>query len=113
MRFLAKVILPSLLFGALVAGCGGGGASGLKSDDVAPRVRQILAKQLKRNVGDIRDDSNCVRDFNADDLDREEVRLAIEEEFKLDISDEEFQRLWTSPVKALISYVADHVKGKK
>jgi len=85
----------------------------VKSDDVAARVRKILAKQLKKNVSDIRDDSNCVRDFDADDLDRTEVLLAIEQEFKIDISDEDFERVWRSPVKALISYVADRVKAKK
>ena len=40
----------------------------VKSDDIAARVRQILAKVLKRNVSDIRDDSSYVRDLGADDL---------------------------------------------
>ena len=84
-----------------------------KSDDIAARVRQILAKVLKRNVSDIRDDSNYVRDLGADDLDQVEVLLAIEEEFKIDIPDEEFERLWKSPVKALSAYVADRVKAKR
>jgi len=114
------VLGVAVLLGAV--GCGDSSKAGsesasssserVKSDDIAARVRQILAKQLKRNVIDIRDDSNCVRDFGADDLDREEVRLAIEDQFKLDISDEDFERLWRSPVKALSAYVADRVKAK-
>lgn len=114
------VLVVVVLLGPV--GCRGSSTSGsesasssserVKSDDVAPRVRQILAKQMKRNVSDIKDDSNCVRDFGADDLDREEARLAIEEEFKIDISDEDFERVWRSPVKALTSYVADRVKAK-
>ena len=73
----------------------------VNGDDVAARVRQIVAKVLKRPVSDIRDDSNCVRDFGAEDLERIELLLAIEEEFKIEITDEEFERLWRSPVKAL------------
>jgi acyl carrier protein len=84
----------------------------VNSDDIPARVRQIVAKVLKRPVSDIRDDSNYVRDFDADDLDRVEVLLAIEEEFKIEITDEEFERLWRSPVKALSAYVAARVKAK-
>jgi acyl carrier protein len=85
----------------------------VNSDDIPARVRQIVAKVLKRPVSDIRDDSNCVRDFGAEDLERVELLLAIEEEFKIEITDEEFERLWRSPVKALSAYVADRVKVKK
>ena len=84
----------------------------VKPDDIPARVRQIVAKVLKRPVSDIRDDSNCVRDFGAEDLERIELLLAIEEEFKIDITDEEFERLWRSPVKALSSYVSARVKAK-
>ena len=59
MRFLAKFILPVLLLGALAAGCGGGGASGLSSQDVAVVGKTHISKsdydtllaQAKRSLG--------------------------------------------------------------
>src|SRR5438445_6729710 len=59
MRSLAKFILPLLLLGALAAGCGGGGASGLGSQDVAVVGKTHISKsdydtllaQAKRSLG--------------------------------------------------------------
>ena len=59
MRSLAKVILPVLLLGALAAGCGGGGTSGLGSQDVAVVGKTHISKsdydtlleQAKRSLG--------------------------------------------------------------
>jgi parvulin-like peptidyl-prolyl isomerase len=59
MRSLAKFILPVLLLAALVAGCGGGGSSGLNSRDVAVVGKTHISKsdydtllaQAKRSLG--------------------------------------------------------------
>jgi parvulin-like peptidyl-prolyl isomerase len=59
MRSLAKFIFPLLLLGALAAGCGGGGASGLGSQDVAVVGKTHISKadydtllaQARRSLG--------------------------------------------------------------
>ena len=81
--------------------------------DTAVRVRKTVAKVMERNIADVRDDASFVRDLDGDDLDRAELVLAIEQEFSIDMPDEDLERVWRSTVKDLISYVSRKVEQRR
>lgn len=71
---------------------------------VETSVREIIAEQLGINEEDILLESSFVEDLGADSLDIVELVMALEEEFEIDIPDEDAEKIET--VKELIDYVS-------
>ncbi|OGQ49976.1 MAG: acyl carrier protein [Deltaproteobacteria bacterium RIFCSPLOWO2_02_FULL_47_10] len=59
------------------------------------KVKEIIAEQLGINEEDISPESSLTDDLGADSLDIFEVVMALEEEFELEISDEEVDKIDT------------------
>ena len=59
------------------------------------RVREIIAEQLGISEEEIQDDSSFGADLGADSLDRCELMMALEEEFDIDIPENEAEKLNT------------------
>lgn len=59
------------------------------------RIREIIAEQLGIAEEEIQGDSSFGRDLGADSLDRYELMMTLEEEFDLEIPEEEADRLDT------------------
>lgn len=76
---------------------------------VQEKVKHIIVEQLGVDEGEVRPEAHFVDDLGADSLDRVELIMALEEEFKLDISDEEAEKLTT--VGKAIEYIESHVKA--
>jgi acyl carrier protein len=76
---------------------------------VEERVRHIIVEQLGVDEAEVRPEAHFVDDLGADSLDRVELIMALEEEFKLEISDEEAEKLTT--VGKAIEYIESHVKA--
>ena len=53
------------------------------------RVKEIIAEELGIEIEDIKEDSNLTDDLGADSLDAIELIMAIEEEFDVQIEDNE------------------------
>lgn len=70
------------------------------------RVKGIIIEALGCEDEDVTPEANLVNDLGADSLDVTEIALAIEEEFGLEISDEEAERLKT--INNLVQYVDNH-----
>ena len=70
------------------------------------RVKGIIIETLGCEDEDVTPEANLVNDLGADSLDVTEIALAIEEEFGLEISDEEAERLKT--INNLVQYVDNH-----
>lgn len=66
-------------------------------------VKEIIAEQLGINEEDISSDSSLSDDLGADSLDIVELVMALEEEFEIEISDEEAEKLDT--VKHFVDFV--------
>ena len=75
--------------------------------DLRNRLYTIVAEQLGYSVGDIAGEKTFIDDLGADSLDEVELVMAVEEEFEIEISDEEAERVKT--VDDALSLVA----GKK
>jgi acyl carrier protein len=63
--------------------------------DNLTRLQSILADQLVRDPSDILPEHNLTEDLGLDSLDEVEVIMAIEEEFSIEIPDEEAAKIKT------------------
>jgi len=72
---------------------------------VEERVKKIVSDQLGKDVEDIQSDSSFVDDLGADSLDTVELVMALEEEFDLEIADEDAEKI--STVNEAVSYIND------
>lgn len=63
--------------------------------DTAARVRDIIAQELGVEQKKVVDDANFVDDLGADSLDTVELVMAFEEEFGIEIPDEDAETMQT------------------
>ena len=70
---------------------------------VEDRVRKIVCEQLGVSNDDVNKDSSFVDDLGADSLDTVELVMALEEEFDLEIADEEAEKI--STVDEAVNYI--------
>jgi len=72
------------------------------------RVKKIVAEQLGVNETEVKNESSFVNDLGADSLDTVELVMALEEEFGVEIPDEEAEKITT--VQLALDYVNAHSK---
>ncbi len=70
---------------------------------VEERVRKIVCEQLGKSDEEVNNDSSFVDDLGADSLDTVELVMALEEEFDLEIADEEAEQI--STVQEAVNYI--------
>ena len=70
---------------------------------IEEKVKQIVAEQLGVDEGQVTENASFMDDLGADSLDTVELVMALEEEFDIEISDEDAEKIQT--VKDAISYV--------
>jgi len=69
-------------------------------------IEKIIAENLNIEQGMIKDESNFVKDLGADSLNIVEVIMGIEEEFDIEIPDEDAETIHT--VGDLKQYIEDN-----
>lgn len=79
------------------------------SDSVASKVKEIICTQLGVDADKVVGSANFVDDLGADSLDTVELVMAFEEEFDIEIPDEDAEKITT--VDAAVSYVGAKVNG--
>jgi len=70
------------------------------------KVRQIVADQLGVDLEEVTTEASFVDDLGADSLDTVELVMALEEEFGLEIPDEDAEKI--STVQDAIKYIDEH-----
>nr|WP_320115973.1 acyl carrier protein [uncultured Desulfuromonas sp.] len=73
---------------------------------IEERVQKIVAEQLGVEEDQVTPEASFMDDLGADSLDTVELVMALEEEFDIEISDEDAEKIQT--VKDAISYVSDN-----
>jgi len=70
---------------------------------IEERVIGIVAEQLSIGADEIKNESSFIDDLGADSLDTVELVMALEEEFDIEISDDEAENI--STVQSAIDYI--------
>jgi acyl carrier protein len=73
------------------------------TDAIFDKVQNIVAEQLSVEKEQVSLESNFADDLGADSLDQVELVMALEEEFDIEISDEDAEKITT--VKDAVSYI--------
>jgi acyl carrier protein len=77
---------------------------------VAEKVKGIIVEQLGVDEEEVTLDASFVDDLGADSLDTVELVMAFEEEFHLEIPDEDAEKI--TRVKEAVDYIQSHGKRK-
>ena len=75
---------------------------------VEKKVKEIVSEQLGRDANEVTDGASFIDDLGADSLDIVELVMAMEDEFGIEIPDEEAEKIKT--VKDVIEYIKAHPK---
>ena len=74
--------------------------------EVQDKVVGIVCNQLSVNKDDVTSDSSFVEDLGADSLDTVELVMAFEEEFGLEIPDDEAENITT--IKSAVDWIQNN-----
>jgi acyl carrier protein len=79
------------------------------ASSVEEKVKHIIVEQLGVDEDEVKSEASFVDDLGADSLDVVELVMALEEEFGLEISDEDAEKIGN--VQQAIDYIETHVKS--
>ena len=79
--------------------------------DVSQRVKKIVVEHLGVDEAKVTETASFIDDLGADSLDTVELVMAFEEEFGIEIPDEEAEKI--TRVKEAVDYIESHAKTKK
>jgi acyl carrier protein len=75
---------------------------------VEEKVKKIIIDQLGVDEAEVTSEAKFIDDLGADSLDTVELVMALEEEFGIEIPDEDAEKITT--VRHAISYIQEHKK---
>lgn len=76
------------------------------SSDTAEKVKGIIVEQLGVPKEDVNESASFIEDLGADSLDIVELVMALEEEYDIEISDEDAEKILT--VGDAVSYINEN-----
>lgn len=83
-----------------------GKEEGIAMATVEERVKKIIAEQLGVEEDEVTPEASFVEDLGADSLDTVELVMALEEEFEIEIPDEDAEKILT------VGKAMDYIKEK-
>ena len=63
------------------------------AENITEKVTEIIVEQLGVSADQVKPESNLIEDLGADSLDAVELVMAVEEEFGIEVPDEEAEKL--------------------
>lgn len=79
----------------------------MEEKEAFDRVKKVAVAQLNVNGDEVTMEANFTKDLGADSLDTVELVMALEEEFGMEIPDEDAEKITT--VGEAVKYIAQHV----
>ncbi|MCX7956998.1 MAG: acyl carrier protein [Endomicrobia bacterium] len=76
------------------------------SEDIATKVKNIIAESLGVDVNEVTENASFVNDLGADSLDNVELVMTLEEQFGIEIPDEDAEKIQT------VGQAIDYIKNK-
>ena len=80
----------------------------MSEKSIEDRVKDIIVEQLGVGAERVTPEAKFIEDLGADSLDTVELVMAFEEEFGIEVPDEEAEKLLS--VGNVITYVTEHAK---
>ena len=77
--------------------------------DIAVKVKEIICQQLDVDAAEVKSEASFIDDLGADSLAIVELVLALEEEFEIDIPDEDTEKIRT--VQDAVDYISSHTSA--
>jgi acyl carrier protein len=78
----------------------------MSKEEIMGKLKPVIAEQLGVDEGEVTDTASFTEDLNADSLDLVELIMSLEEQFGLQISDEDAEKLTT--VGEAVDYIYEH-----
>jgi acyl carrier protein len=78
----------------------------LDREEILGKIQEITADRLGVDEGDVTSDASFREDLEADSLDLVELIMELEEQFGMEIPDEEAEKITT--VEQAVDYVMEH-----
>jgi acyl carrier protein len=75
---------------------------------IEQRVKDIIVEQLGVNADQVTPEARFIEDLGADSLDTVELIMALEEEFGIEVPDEQAEKLLT--VGDVVKYIEENQK---
>ena len=77
---------------------------------IAEKIKSVIAEQLGVKPEEVTDQAKFVDDLGADSLDTVELVMALEEEYGVEIPDEDAEKLTT--VGEAVKYIEEKIASK-
>ncbi|WP_374712171.1 acyl carrier protein [Symbiobacterium terraclitae] len=78
----------------------------MSTDPIFEKVKAIIVEQLSVEEEEVTPEASFIEDLGADSLDIVELIMALEEEFEIEVPDEDAEKLTT--VGAAVAYIKEH-----
>ena len=80
----------------------------MSEQEILEKVKELVASQLGKSEDEVTPDSSFIEDLGADSLDLVELIMSMEDEYGLEISDEDAEKIVT--VKDAVKFIMENKK---
>jgi acyl carrier protein len=79
-------------------------------EDLLPKIRDIIMEEFGLDEDEVTAEANLEYDLGADSLDALELGMALEEEFEIEVTDDDLTEMKT--VSDVVKFVNRRLQGK-